>query len=109
MRKTIIAGALAIALVAIVSFAAGGAKMKITSSAFQEGGNIPSIFTYDGGDTSQRETRPKAFTEQMISVNPVTVGRVHLLAHIGITSRFSRSIVRWTCPLVRSGVSWMRQ
>jgi Raf kinase inhibitor-like YbhB/YbcL family protein len=52
MRKAIIPGALAVALAAIVSFAAGGARMKITSSAFQQGGNIPSKFSCDGANTS---------------------------------------------------------
>jgi len=52
MRKAIVAGASAVFLAAIASFAAGGAKMKITSSAFQEGGNIPSKFSCDGADTS---------------------------------------------------------
>ena len=52
MQKAIIAGALAIALVALASFAAGGARMKITSSTFQEGGNIPPKFTCNGGDSS---------------------------------------------------------
>jgi Raf kinase inhibitor-like YbhB/YbcL family protein len=52
MQKAIIAGALAVAVAAIVSFAAGGAKMKISSSAFQQGGNIPSKFSCDGANTS---------------------------------------------------------
>ena len=52
MQKTILAGASAILLAAMASFAAGGAKMKITSSAFQQGGNIPSKFSCDGANTS---------------------------------------------------------
>jgi Raf kinase inhibitor-like YbhB/YbcL family protein len=52
MQKAIIAGASAILVAAVVSFAAGGAKMKITSSAFQQGGNITSKFTCDGANTS---------------------------------------------------------
>ena len=51
MRKAIIAGASAILLAAIDSFA-GGARMKITSSAFQQAGNIPSKFSCDGPNAS---------------------------------------------------------
>ena len=51
MQKAIIAGAL-VALAAIVSFAAGGAKMKIISSAFHQGGNIPSKFSCDAANTN---------------------------------------------------------
>jgi len=50
MQKAIIAAAFAIAVATTASFAAGEAKMKITSSAFQEGGDIPSKFSRDGQD-----------------------------------------------------------
>ena len=52
MQKTIVAAAFAIAVATTASFAAGEAKMKITSSAFQEGGDIPSKFSRDGGNVN---------------------------------------------------------
>ena len=52
MRKPLISSAVATLLAVIVSSAAGEARIKIISSAFHEGGNIPSKFTCDGSDTS---------------------------------------------------------
>jgi Raf kinase inhibitor-like YbhB/YbcL family protein len=52
MRSAIIAGASMIFIAAITALAAGGAKMKVTSSAFQDGSNIPSKFSCDGPNTS---------------------------------------------------------
>ncbi|HEY6152716.1 MAG TPA: YbhB/YbcL family Raf kinase inhibitor-like protein [Candidatus Udaeobacter sp.] len=52
MRKFITANAVAMLVPAIISYAAGGATIKITSSAFHEGGTIPAKFTCDGSDTS---------------------------------------------------------
>jgi Raf kinase inhibitor-like YbhB/YbcL family protein len=48
--KTLTTGAIAAAAIALC--AAGEEKMKITSSAFQQEGNIPAKFTCDGGDAS---------------------------------------------------------
>jgi len=52
MRKAATTAASAILVIAIASFAAGGAKIKISSPAFQQGGSIPSTFSCDGGNTS---------------------------------------------------------
>jgi len=50
MRNAILLGAVAIGLATAI--AAGGGKMKITTTAFQQGGNIPSKFTCDGADAN---------------------------------------------------------
>jgi Raf kinase inhibitor-like YbhB/YbcL family protein len=52
MRKLFPNIAAAILITAVASFAAEGTRIKITSSAFQQGGNIPSKFTCDGLDSS---------------------------------------------------------
>jgi Raf kinase inhibitor-like YbhB/YbcL family protein len=46
--KTIIIVGCTIAAASLVALAAGGAKMKISSSAFQEGGTIPERFSKNG-------------------------------------------------------------
>jgi Raf kinase inhibitor-like YbhB/YbcL family protein len=46
--KTIIIVGCMIAAATLVTFAAGGAKMKIVSPAFQEGGSIPEKFSKNG-------------------------------------------------------------
>ena len=51
MKKIIIVGCMIVAA-AIVAFAAGGGKLKITSSAFQEGGTIPEKFSKNGQNLS---------------------------------------------------------
>ena len=52
MRKPFTGVAVVSLLTAVALFAAGEARLEVTSSAFQEGGNIPSKFTCDGSDTS---------------------------------------------------------
>jgi Raf kinase inhibitor-like YbhB/YbcL family protein len=47
MRATLICVG-AIAVIATIAFAAGGAKMKISSPSFQEGGAIPDKFSKNG-------------------------------------------------------------
>jgi Raf kinase inhibitor-like YbhB/YbcL family protein len=50
--KTIITAVGMMVAAALVAFGAGGAKMKITSSAFQEGGTIPEKFSKNGQNVS---------------------------------------------------------
>src|SRR5213079_1241904 len=49
---TIIIVGCAMTAAALVAFAAGGAKMKISSSALQEGGTIPEKFSKNGQNVS---------------------------------------------------------
>src|SRR6516165_10568757 len=51
MKRIITVGCM-IAAAAVVAFAAGGGKMKISSPAFQEGGTIPEKFSKNGQNVS---------------------------------------------------------
>jgi phosphatidylethanolamine-binding protein (PEBP) family uncharacterized protein len=85
MPRAIIAGAFAIALAAMASFAAGGAKMKITSSAFQEGANIPSKFTCDGALDRELDLPFGAKRGQLDAAM-----KGHVIAHGELMGRYSR-------------------
>jgi Raf kinase inhibitor-like YbhB/YbcL family protein len=50
--KANILGTIIVSGAMMAAFAAGGGNMKITSPAFQAGGNIPSKFACDGANTS---------------------------------------------------------
>ena len=52
MPNAIMSSAAAMLLAVVTAIAAGEARIKVTSSAFHEGGNIPSKFTCDVSDTS---------------------------------------------------------
>lgn len=52
MRQTAIGAASAILFATIISLGATEGSIKITSSAFHDGGNIPSKFSCDGGNTN---------------------------------------------------------
>lgn len=50
--KTIIIAGCTFAAASVIALAGGGGKMKITSSAFQEGGTIPEKFSKNGQNVS---------------------------------------------------------
>ena len=52
MQKAIVVAVSIVFVAAFAVLAAGGAKLKVTSSAFQEGGDIPAKFSCDGANTS---------------------------------------------------------
>jgi Raf kinase inhibitor-like YbhB/YbcL family protein len=106
MRKSITIGAVVILLAVIASFAAEGAKMKITSSAFQEGGNIPSKFTCDGSKSlvliaDDPDAPSGLFTHWLIwNIPPQTNSVAEGSAPKGVqgTNDFGKSGYKGPCP-----------
>ena len=78
MRTPIISTAVAVFLATIAAFSAEGGRMNITGSAFQQGGNIPSKFTCDGGNTTPplqiTGVPPEAKSLALISDDPDAPG-----------------------------------
>jgi Raf kinase inhibitor-like YbhB/YbcL family protein len=82
MKTNIIAGC-TIAAASLVAFGAGGAKMKISSPAFQEGGTIPEKFSKNGQNVNPelRMERAPAETKSLVLIVDDPDAPVGLFTH----------------------------